>query len=85
MRITPVTTLRPPIVDPVRKVQNVARNTQDIKEQLRIANNSTEHSVLMALALNKSLDNSAVQSLFKRNHKGVSKRLEALGFKEEWF
>jgi len=85
MRIDRIEPLRAPKVNPVHKVRNVARNTQDIDEQIRIASNSTEPSVLMALALNKSLDEKAVQELFKRNVKGVSKRLESLGFREDWF
>lgn len=70
---------------PLQQEGIIARNTQDSKEQVRIAENSNQRLVLMNLAMNQNLDEDAVQALFSRNLDYLTKRLEALGYEKDLF
>lgn len=63
----------------------VARNTEDKETQMRIAENSDERLVLMNLAMNKNINEEAVQTLYSRDLDYVSNRLDSLGYKKDSF
>jgi hypothetical protein len=62
----------------------IARFTQDPEIQKRIAENSENRLVLLNLALNKNLEEETVKALFDRDKTYLTKRLNALGYKEGW-
>lgn len=62
-----------------------ARHTPDPEVQKRIAENSNNRLVLLNLALNRELSDDAVQSLYDRNIKYVTDRLNNLGYDSSLF
>jgi len=85
MKINRISPLRGYRTSPIQEEALIARTTHDSREQIRIAKNSGERLVLMNLAMNKSLHKDTVQELYSRDRKDVTRRLDSLGYKKEWF
>lgn len=67
----------------VQKEALVARNTQDVEAQVRIAENSNNRLVLLSLALNNNLESEAIDALYDRDISYLTKRLDNLGYKKQ--
>ena len=70
----------------VNEEQTIARTVAEEKVQVRIAENSDDRRVLLALAANRELSEAAIQALYSRDLDYLTNRLNALGYKKtNWF
>ena len=69
----------------VSEEANIARTSEEAQEQMRIAENSKNRKVLLALAANKSLTDEAVQALYDRELSYLTSRLDNLGYEDGSF
>lgn len=67
----------------VREEVLIARTSDDAAEQVRIAKNSTDKRVLLALSVNRDLTADAVNELYDRDIPYLEKRLNALGYRDK--